>query len=375
MKILHITLHYLDGWGYQDNLLPRYQSASGHEVVVATDKSHLPEIIREEVLAKGDRYRDNGVLVRKFVTHLCTSDSALLCTGLQRILEEEAPDLVFHHGMHLPTLSVAVRYRKRHPGSILMVDSHADPFNISRNGLWRSLYSKGVLRAWVRRKGGLVDVFYGVSPLRCGFLHSEYGVPSEKVSLLPLGWDSRFLQAVPETPSEIRRTFGVPEKAFLLVSGGKMGISKGTDRLVEAWGRLRLRHPRVELLLFGSFEPGFVVPDGVHQVGWCDRRETFRILKMADAALWPLLHSTLVEDALACGTPVVLKSSGNVSHYQEDGLGVFMENGSVPEIVEAVEHLMERPDEVRSRIEAAKGKYSYERIAAIVDNDCQCLCR
>lgn len=375
MKILHITLHYLDGWGYQDNLLPQYQLDSGNEVVVVTDKGHLPETIRKEVLAKGDCYREGGVLVRRFAAHLCTSDTALLCTGLRRILDEEVPDLVFHHGMHIPSLSVACRYRKSHPECVLMVDSHADPFNVSRNRPWRFFYSKGLLRAWTRREGGLVDVFYGVSPLRCDFLLSEYGAPPEKISFLPLGWDTRFLQEVPESPAEIRKAFGISEKAFLLVSGGKMGRSKGTDRLVEAWQRLRQRHPQVELLLFGSMEAGFPVSDGVHQVGWCDRRETFRILKMADAAVWPLLHSTLVEDALTCGTPVVLKASGNVSHYQDEGLGVFMATGSPLEIMEAVESLMEQPEQVQSRIEAAKDRYSYERIAAIVDNDYQHLCR
>ena len=38
MKIVHIVpkAPYNDNWGYQDNLLPKYQRKMGHEVTVIT---------------------------------------------------------------------------------------------------------------------------------------------------------------------------------------------------------------------------------------------------------------------------------------------------------------------------------------------------
>jgi hypothetical protein len=42
MRVVHITLHYLDGWGYQDNLLPLYQQRAGASVTVVTDNGHFP---------------------------------------------------------------------------------------------------------------------------------------------------------------------------------------------------------------------------------------------------------------------------------------------------------------------------------------------
>ena len=373
MKILHITLHYVDGWGYQDNLLPQSQVAAGHEVVVATDSGHLPDGLRASILAKGNRYRDGGVLVRRFRTGFCTRDSALTCCGLAAILEEEAPDLVFHHGLHLPTLIVASRYRKKHPASVLMVDSHADPFNASRIRLWRWFYARGVLRLLVKRAGKWVDRFYGVTPLRCSFLETEYRVPSDKIALLPLAGAPGIFLDHTETDAQIRASFSIPETAFLMVSGGKMGRNKGTDRIVEAWRQLKLRHPEVELLLFGSLEKDFQVPEGVHLVGWCDLKKTYSILKVADVAVWPLLHTTLVEDSLSCGTPVIVKDSGNVAHYKAVGAGVFLERGDVAEIIRAVETILEEKDAFRDRLLAVKERYSYASVAKQIEADYQSL--
>ena len=113
--------------------------------------------------------------------------------------------MIFHHGLHLPTLLAACRYARRHPHCVLMADSHADPINASSHFLWRALYNRFALRMLVRTAGKQVDRFYGVTPLRCEYLVSEYSVPSEKVRLLPLAGDDRGLTV---DAAEARRTGG-----------------------------------------------------------------------------------------------------------------------------------------------------------------------
>ena len=372
MKILHITLHYADGWGYQDNLLPLYQQRSGAMVTVVADNGHFPHSMtpqeRQAILDQGDDYRDGQVRVRKIRTALTSRDSALACSGLGRVLREEEPDLIFHHGLHLPTLWVACRYARRHPRCVLLADSHADPFNASRHRLWRALYGRFLLRMLVRTAGRQVDLFYGVTPLRCDYLVSEYGIPADKVRLLPLAGDDRGLSI---DAASARRSLGIPEDAFLVVSGGRMGPEKGTDRLVQAWERLRPSHPGLELLLFGSMEKSFPLPEGVRVLGWCDREKTLSILSAADVAVWPLFHTTLVEDAIVCGTPVIVKDSGNVSHYKEDGLGLFLETGSVDEIAGALERMIREAPSFCARVEACRKRYTYAALVAQLEKDCR----
>ena len=372
MKVVHITLHYLDGWGYQDNLLPQYQQRAGHEVTVLADNGHFPRSMsaeeRQAILDKGADYMDGPVHVRKFRTALTSRDTALVCSGVGRILREEDPDLIFHHGLHLPTLLVACRHARRNPRCVLMVDSHADPINASSHRLWRALYGRFALRCLVRTAGRQVDRFYGVTPLRCEYLVSEYGVPADKVRLLPLAGDDRGLSV---DAKEARRVFGISEDAFLIVSGGRMGPGKGTDRLVQAWQRLRPVHPGLELLLFGSIEEAFPLPDGVHVIGWCDRQKTLSILSMADVAVWPLFHTTLADDAIVCGTPIIMKDSGNVSHYKEEGMGLFLETSSVDEIATALERLIHEASAFRTRVEGGRKRYTYASLVDRLDADYQ----
>ncbi len=370
MKVVHITLHYLDGWGYQDNLLPLYQQRSGASVTVVADNGHFPHSMtpeeRQAILDKGDDYWDGPVRVRKIGTALTSRDSALVCSGLGRILREEEPDLIFHHGLHLPTFWVACRYARKHPRCVLMADSHADPFNASRHRLWRALYGRLVSRMLIRTVGRQVDRFYGVTPLRCDYMITEYGVPADKVRLLPLAGDDRGLSV---DGASARKSFGIPEDAFLIVSGGRMGPGKGTDRLVQAWQRLRPAYPGLELLLFGSMEESFPLPEGVRVLGWCDREKTLSILSAADVAVWPLFHTTLVEDAIVCGTPVIVKDSGNVSHYKEDGLGLFLETASVDEITAALECMLLEAPSFRKRVRTNRGRYTYASLVAQLEKD------
>ena len=374
MKIVHITLHYLDGWGYQDNLLPLYQQRAGHRVTVLADNGHFPQSMplqeRQAIVDKGDDYMDGTVHVRKFGTALTSRDSALLCSGLGRLLQEEAPDLIFHHGLHLPTLLVACRHARRNPRCVLMVDSHADPINASKNRFWRALYGRFLLRMLVHTAGREVDRFYGVTPLRCAYLMSEYSVPADKVRLLPLAGDDRGLSV---DAVSARRSFGIPEDAFLIVSGGRMGPDKGTDRLVQAWQRLRPACPGLELLLFGTFEEAVSLPEGVRSIGWCDREKTLSILSMADVAVWPLLHTTLVEDAIVCGTPIIVKDSGNVSHYKEEGFGLFLETATVDEIASALKRMAGEAPAFRARVEAGRKRYTYAGLVDQLEKDCQAL--
>jgi glycosyltransferase involved in cell wall biosynthesis len=372
MKVVHITLHYLDGWGYQDNLLPLYQAHAGHSVTVLADNGHFPHSMsiqeRQGILGKGSDYWDGPVRVRKFRTAWVSPDTALLCSGLGRLLGEEAPDLIFHHGLHLSTLLAACRYVRRHPRCVLMADSHADPVNASKYRLWRALYGRFALRLLVRTAGRQVDRFYGVTPLRCQYLVSEYAVPADKVRLLPLAGDDRGLTV---DAASARRSFGIPEDAFLVVSGGRMGSGKGTDRLVEAWRRLRPAHPGLELLLFGTMEEPFPLPEGVHTVGWCNREKTLSILSMADTAVWPLLHTTLVEDAVVCGTPLIVKDSGNVSHFKEEGFGLFLASGSVDEITAALERMIREAPSFRTRLETGRKRYTYASLVQQLETDYQ----
>ena len=378
MKIVHITHHYIDGWGYQDNLLPEYQYRQGDEVVVVSDNDHLgymqnPELA-SAIRARGSEYVINGVRIRKIKCFFNTSNTSLFCKGLYRLLREEQPDMILHHGIDSSSLVVATMYKYNHKDIRLYVDNHADAINETRNRIWDICYNKVLLSAVVKLLGDLVDCYFGVTPLRCEYLHVKFGVPSHKIGFLPIGCDTYHVDALGLNRVELRQKYGFSNDAFLVVSGGKMDASKGTIDLINVIRDLQEEIPQLHLILFGKSdsEVAEAVKESpfVSNFGWCDRDTTLSLLALSDVACWPLLHTTLIEDAVACGIPLIVKSSGNVRHFQQEQNGIFLQTGDYQELLKAIRdiiHDYQHFSVVSSRV---RYKYSYDAIAASLKTGC-----
>ncbi len=371
MKIVHFTHKYHDGWGFQDNLLPRYQQKAGDEVMLISDIDHLNPTLRASVLPKGREYWDDDLRIARIRCHLNTKQTSLLCSGFYKRLKQEAPDLIFHHVVNSSTMVVAAFYKLLHPHTVLFVDNHADAINMTKNKVWHFCFEKVWLSfvCWLLRP--LVNRYYGVSQLRCEYLHDVFHIPNSKIGLLPLGGDTDAVDAITESKEELRLKFNVPKNNFVITSGGKMDATKGIIELIDAYHTFKKDHPCTSLVLFGRMDE--VVQKKVNEydditvLGWCDRQTTLSLLKMADVAVWPLLHTVLIEDAISCGTPIIVKMSGNVSHLANNGLGIFMEKGDYDELTVSLETMYN--NDFSSKANVAKKKYSYHAIAAQVKED------
>lgn len=317
MRILHICLsgNYIDGWGYQDNLLPQYLTLEGVKNVVVASANKFPAYLSpdktEEIKMKGSRYEYEGVGIRRIKTFNPTSSLAF-APALYRSLCLEKPDVIFHHGVSFSTFPAVRRYARKHH-VVVLVDNHADEINLSKSKLWVLLYHRIVNRLSCRRISPYVARFYGVSPARCDFLTAYYKIPSSRVFLLPIGADVCLAEKLP-SKMVLREKYGFGQNDSIIVSGGKMGIDKGTDVLIKA-----VEESGRKLILFGQFsdqQTQVLANQSLYTFvyGWCNRQETLELLKLADVACWPVHHTTLYEDAVAVGTPLLVRKSGNASH-------------------------------------------------------------
>ncbi len=100
MKIVHVAPNtpYNDYWGYQDNLLPKYQAKQGHDVaIITTNMSHKDGKIVE--VSCGDYVLQDGVRVirvkrKKYVSRILEN----LCSYMPvyDLLCDLQPDFVFY---------------------------------------------------------------------------------------------------------------------------------------------------------------------------------------------------------------------------------------------------------------------------------------
>lgn len=373
MKFVHITHHYIDGWGYQDNLLPEYQLRQGWDVTVISDNDHLSymrdDAKANDIISKGSSYIINGVKIRKIKCYLNTSDISLICSGLNRILEKENPDIILHHGLNCSTLIIASIYKKRHPYIKLYVDNHADWINRSKNRVWNYILNKIILSSVVKIIGNCVTKYFGVTPLRVDYLRDVLLIPSSKIGFLPLGCDTESADSLLPSKSELRKVYSISEKEFVIISGGKLDRTKGVVELINACKILSAKYSEIRLILFGNVDDevkGLINNSFITYMGWCNRVNTLSLLKLSDVGCWPLLHTTLIEDAVSCRLPIVVKASRNVSHFQKCGNGIFLRESTVKEIEEAVVHIRNNYTAYRVKSEHAQKKYSYNNIASYI---------
>lgn len=377
MKIVHITGNYIEGWGYQENLLPLYQKRIGHNVVVVADNSHLRysqnKKLVDQIVAKGPEYEYDGIKIYRIKTYLNTSATSFFCCGLYKILEREQPDVIFHHDVNVSTLPIAAKYKKQHPNVILYADNHADWINESKNKLWHKVFYETIIPLQVRQLGDIVNYYIGVSPLRCKYLKNMYGVPERKVRFLPIGCDTNGAEKILKSREDLRALYEIKKDAYVIVSGGKLDRTKGTLTLIDASEQLRNMIPNLHLVLFGKIDEEVAGvannKEWITLEGWCDRQKTLSLLKMANVACWPWLHTTLIEDSIALGIPLVVKMSDNVSHFAKEQAGVFLEKGDVNELEKALLEVKDNSIFYFNNAQKARESYSYTNLVARLESE------
>lgn len=379
LRIVHICpTGYMDGWGYQENLLPEYLSQEGTENHVIAPADSFPPFFSEkeksEIRAKGDSYMVGSVRIHRVKSRQLTT-SLVFIPGLKKILAEIRPDFIFHHDVIFSTMLPAASYAAGR-GIGMVVDNHADELNMSRNRLWVWLYHKVLNRAACKIAGSRVQRYYGVSCSRCDFIGKYYKVPASKVSLLPIGADVNRAETIADKAA-LRARYGFGEGEFVVVSGGKMGAGKGTDRLIRAVESLRTEVPGLRLCLFGSFEDEATAAlakasPAVKLEGWCDRTKTLELLKLADLACWPVHHTTLIEDSVSVATPLLIRRTGTTQHLVRDN-GRWLESSDEQSIAAALRQTATLDESGRALLrqgcEAMREEISYRTVALKVLND------
>lgn len=375
MKIVHIApdAPYNDNWGYQDNLLPKYQKQLGHEVImIATNRMHKDgKIVETEC---NDYILNDGVrVIRRGYKDFgqATITGVLRKIDVLELLEELQPDFIFYHGLCSCTIYDVIRYVKRHPVCHFVEDNHMD-YNI---GNQFSTPKEKIVRAWLRfmnrKPSRYVSKVYGVTPWRKTYAEDYFHIPSEKTDVLMMGADDEKmdLQHKQSLREEIRGQYRIGEKRFLIVSGGKLDSKKRVNLLMRACAEM----PEVTLLVFGipskdmqdEFEKLEKYPN-IISAGWIDSGQVYRYFYAADLVFFPGQHSVLWEQACASKVPCVFGKWDGMDHVNNGGNSCFIEDVSVEGIKDKIRELCFTDEYFRMKAVAESEKtdiYLYSKIA------------
>lgn len=283
-----------------------------------------------------------------------------LVASFRRVLDQTSPELVhIQHLMGLPVSLVTELRARKIPYVITLHDfwwvcanaqlltnySHeicAGPrayLNCARCALaragaphiWPALPPlAGLLAARARRlRGVLQQAARLVAPSEfVGHWYTEYGVPPERLRVIPHGIASPARDTSPD------RAPGVLRCVYL----GGLAWQKGVHVIVEALREVR----DAELWIAGDerFDPAYsaqlraLAGDNTHFLGRLSRDEVWRILAQADLLLVPSLwyetFSLVVREAFSMGAPVLVSNIGALAEAVHEGVdGLSLPPGDV----------------------------------------------
>ena len=386
MKILHIAPNapYNDGWGYQENLLPKYHKRLGHDVtLIITNTMHKDGKIVETDCAdyiSKDGVRIIRLIKRKYFSKILTNLRSKM--DVMPYLKEIQPDFVFFHGLISATIFDVIKYKKKiNPNCVIVQDNHLDYKNAGNNLSLKIRLIRSYYRKINRKSIKYVERVYGVTPWRQQYAEEYFGIPAEKTSLLVMGGDDDFinLSQKAKIKESIRKELNLSENDFVVITGGKIDKTKNIHLLMQAIKELD--KDNLKLIVFGQANEDMMtlikeLSEDIHirYIGWIDSNKAYDYFLASDLAVFPGTHSVLWEQAVACGIPLIVKDWEGMHHVDVGGNCLFLQDDKVEEIKEKILEVYGNKSFYDNMLKVAEEKgiptFSYSDIAkrAIEEN-------
>lgn len=356
MKIVHICLEGIvtDGLSYQDNLLPKYQARMGHQIIMITSNwiyNKKGELVRTSNL---DYVNDDNV----HIIRLCDKNNKKFHCKFKKfpklceILSKEEPDILFIHGINSYSNLDIVKYLKKHNNIRVYVDNHCDYSNSATNLISKYLLHRTIWRYVAKKLKPYTRKFFGVLPNRVDFIVENYKIPRSRCDLLVMGADDEIIKKVnsKEVKRKIRKKFSIDEDDFLIVTGGKIDVSKKQTLLLMK-AIHHMNNKKIKLLIFGSvvaeIKENFdklCESENIQYIGWASNMEASSYFSVADLVVFPGRHSVYWEETVALGIPMVCKYWDGVNHIDIGGNVKFIHNDTVTEIESILREITENKE-------------------------------
>jgi D-inositol-3-phosphate glycosyltransferase len=317
----------------------RTLAACGHDVTVVTSRCGGAGAMQEQV----DGYTVvrvaawNGLEERSGVPFPVWSPSAMW--RLARLIANA--DIVHVHDVYHGSSVLAAILAKRR-GRPLFITQHVGLVEHDKavvKYLQRLMYTSVGRLLW--RWATAITIY---NPIVGAFL-SEHGVQAGKVKLTYNGIDTRdFAPGDPRALCATRRRHGLATDVPVILFVGRLVPKKGFQKLVEARG------PEYQVVLVGPGRMPKHAPTGVKLLGPVNRAELRDLYQASDIFAFPAVGEMLtlaMQEAMACGLPVVATAEDAYSGYDLDPTGVALVSPEADVLRATFLEILNDPDRMR----------------------------
>jgi glycosyltransferase involved in cell wall biosynthesis len=195
-----------------------------------------------------------------------------------------------------------------------------------------------------------------------------HGYPADRISVFSYGIDVERFSPGSRGDETARRS------KFRVLCVGQISARKGQIYLLEAWKKLKL--PNAELVLIGAIAPGMErvlrqYSDIFSHIAMVPNEDLPNHYRQADVMVLPSIEdgfSIVANEAMACGTPIIVTENNGASEVVENGKqGFVVPIRSTDEIASRLEFLYREPAAGREmgRVAAdfCRARLSWQRYA------------
>lgn len=338
MKILHWDEMFHPSFGYQINVLSKFQAKQGHEVIVLTS-DRIDEHPTFKSFGDNTNIEEQDVLFSKTYNveiirlpiHTVISGRVIYKRGfIGRIIAMKPDVILCHTNDTISSMWIALNYKKI--GIPIVFDNHMLEM-ASKNPL-RSvfrLFFKIIITPLIKRNNWIV-----IKTQNDDYVNKHLGIPNEQTPFLSFGSDTTLFYPNENVKNVKRKEHGIKDDDFVVVYTGKLTPEKGGELLAEAFKDRISENRDIVLVVVGNSSGVYGVQ--VEETFSQSRNRIIRFptqkyvdlpsfYQMADLCVFPKQASLSFYDAQACALPVVSENTSiNVDRLQSGNGYNFLAN-------------------------------------------------
>lgn len=195
----------------------------------------------------------------------------------------------------------------------------------------------------------------------------QRGFEKEKLILVPNAVDYDVFK--PLDKLECKKKLGYAEKDFIIGFVGHFIERKGPNRLIQAIQKLN--DSSIKLVCVGS-GGSLIENEFTKIIPPMPSNQLPEVFNAFDIFVLPTLHEghcNVIEEAMACGVPVISSKDTSVEEQLKGGKGLLIDPQNIEEISKAIQSLKEDKtlfEDIRKAVIANRGKNSLEQRAELI---------
>jgi glycosyltransferase involved in cell wall biosynthesis len=377
MKIAHVISYFQPKLGYSEFYHAKEQQKMGHEVCVITSDRYAPRLYPAAVKILGPRKKGSGYFIEEAIKTwrlpiLFEVLHIVWLRGLREKLLKVNPDVIICHGI-LSITSIRLIFLKRlFPNSKLIFDDSM-VFDAMRR--WTGPLYKLFGCIFGRTITRIANVLIATQLGSVKFMNEVYGIPLERITLIPLGCDTKLFHRSQEARQEIRSHYKISNKDIVFVYAGKLIPEKGVHIFVESAINLLREHTNIKVTLIGSGETQYIkiikekiacscFQDKFIFIPMVPHKELYKYYSSGDIGVWPKQCSLTMVEAMACGLPVIIADDSGVPDRVGHKNGLMYRSGDVEDLKEKMKILLDQ--DTRKKMQRNATEYAQKLDWAII---------